>query len=133
MKDYRNSRACMAKVGLLFLKDCGMEVRNLCKGCGRPICLDHSVTTEQGVLCPECAANTTQRGQQGMNSNRGVRSSLDRGRYYDAYGYAPYYYGYAHYYSDRDYRTFDGNEPESVAPPEEDGSLGMADDDGMES
>jgi DNA-directed RNA polymerase subunit RPC12/RpoP len=129
MENYRDSQTCMAKTGLLFLRDCGSMMINNCQTCGRPVCRVHSIETEQGILCPECAASTP---KNEFQEEAGVRSSAQRRTYYDRYGYAPYYYGHTHYYSDHDYRTFDGQDTVDVEPPEE-GAFAMADDDGMES
>lgn len=117
----------MAKTGLLFLRDCGSMMINNCVACGRPVCRNHSIDSEQGIVCPECAAP-----RKNLQNEPGVRSSSQRQGYYSRYGYAPYYYGHTHYYSDNDYRTFDGTEPVQAEPPEQ-GGMVMSDDDYMES
>jgi len=131
--DYRNSQTCMAKTGLLFLKDCGSMVINNCQVCGRPICRVHSIETAQGILCPECAADVSKSTKRKIREDSGVQSAARRQTYYHNYGYVPYYYGHAYYYSDNDYRTFDGRDQVVVEPPEDGGIPTIIDDDGMES
>lgn len=129
MKDFRQSGSCMAKTGLLFLRDCGNLMSRFCKACGRPICSEHSIPSDQGMVCPECAAS----GDTPQNEP-GARFAQQRGGYYSRYGYSPYYYGYSHYYSDQDYRTFDGRPTEEIPPPAGAGDTPAGDpDDGMES
>jgi len=92
---------CLAKVGLLFLRDCGEPVHKHCKACGRPVCKKHAEVGDDGkLLCAEC---------NGAAGGMGNESSFARERngYYDRFGYVPYYYGRSRYYSDRDYRSFD--------------------------
>lgn len=127
MDDYRNSLTCMAKTGLLFLRDCGDMAINNCHLCGRPLCREHSIDTGQGIVCPECAAS-----KEEASNAPGVSRLARRHHYYSRYGYVPYYYGHTRYYSDQDYRTFDGKDTEEMAPPEE-GTFVFSDDEAMES
>lgn len=128
MEDFRDSQICMAKTGLLFLRDCGSMMLNNCVTCGRPICRKHSIESEAGIVCPECAAP-----KKNLHSDPAASQSSQRRDYYNRYDYYPYYYGHYHYYSDHDYRTFDGEEATHVDPPDEGAAAMWADDDGMES
>ena len=112
MEDYRESQTCKAKVGLLFLRDCGSMVKTNCTLCSRPICRAHSIDSEKGVVCPECAAPSKK-----VKSNSAVNNARIRNNYYSGYGYSPYYFGYNHYYSDSDYRTFDDSKEIYEGPP----------------
>lgn len=112
MEDYRDSQTCKAKVGLLFLRDCGSIVKNNCSTCGRPVCKKHSIDSEKGVLCPECAAQA-----KNIPKSAALNSTRRRNDYYNGYGYSPYYYGYNRYYSDSDYRTFDESKEVYEEPP----------------
>lgn len=112
MEDFRDSQTCKAKIGLLFLRDCGSPVKTNCTLCGRPICRDHCIDSEKGVVCPECGAGSKQ-----VQKNAHVENARMRNNYYSGYGYSPYYYGYHHYYSDNDYRTFDDRETVYEEPP----------------
>lgn len=128
MEDFRDSQTCMAKTGLLFLRDCGSMALNACSACGRPVCRKHSIESEGGILCPECAAP-----HKNLQNKPGVSQSAQRQQYYSRYDYAPYYYGHMYYYSDRDYRTFDGADATHVDPPGDGAAALIADDDTMES
>ncbi len=101
----RRNVTCGAKTGLLFLKDCGRIPIAECAQCSRPICREHSIASENGTICPECAS-----GNKKTARKQRAGHACDRNRYYHRYGYHPYYYGHHHYYSDRDYRTFDDAE-----------------------
>ncbi|MEW6262545.1 MAG: hypothetical protein AB1641_05655 [Thermodesulfobacteriota bacterium] len=111
---------CHAKKGLLFLRDCDAPAVAACAVCGRPICSAHQVPGPKGPQCPECLA-LEQKTEPGAVTGAGRMNMVDRARYrhhyYDTYGYLPYYYGWSHYYSDRDYRTFDesSSHPEATA------------------
>lgn len=129
MKDNRQGGTCMAKIGLLFLRDCGNPMSRTCIACGRPICEEHAIGTRQGTVCPDCAAS-----EDALQNDPGARFTAQRGRYYSRFGYIPYYYGSTYYYSDGDYRTFDGSQPQTVPPPAGAGAPGASDaDDYMES
>lgn len=112
MEDYRDSQTCKAKIGLLFLRDCGSMVINNCTTCGRPICKKHSIESEKGVVCPECAAPS-----KNIKNNSALNSTRRRNNYYSGYGYSPFYYGHNRYYSDNDYRTFDDSKEVYEEPP----------------
>ena len=127
MENFRDSQTCMTKTGLLFLRDCGSMALNTCSACGRPICRKHSIETESDVLCPECSAP-----KKNLRKEPSVNTSAHRSDYYSRYDYMPYYYGHTHYYSDHDYRTFDGAESTHIDPPEE-GAAFFEGDDYMES
>ncbi len=110
---------CRAKKGLLFLRDCEAPASALCTRCGRTICHEHTVKLAAGPLCPECAAQMDD-GQRAATSPVVMRAARRR-RSYAYHGYLPYYYGHHRYYSDSDFRTFDGQEvseydAEQVAP-----------------
>ncbi len=129
---------CKAKVGLLFLQDCGGAAIAKCAACSRAVCRQHRVDslTGSGHLCPECAAQkqtgkkdpmaaglvdekAAQKAgltEEDSTTPSSVQRVFRRTRYYDDYGYRPYYTGYHHFYSDRDYRTFDDRQPEVVEP-----------------
>ncbi len=116
----RHSTTCRAKVGLLFLRDCGRIPKTECSNCGRPVCSEHKIKADEGYLCPECGSKNRKTARNGA-----AASSRHRRGYYDRHGYSPYYYGHHHYYSDRDYRTFDDT------PQNEAAALGETfDDDG---
>ncbi len=112
MEDFRDSQTCKAKIGLLFLRDCGSPVKTNCTICGRPVCRKHSVDSEKGVVCPECAAPSKQ-----IQNNASVNHARRRSGYYSGYGYSPYYYGHNRYYSDNDYQTFDDKTEVYEEPP----------------
>lgn len=114
MQDYRDAQTCKAKRGLLFLTDCGNVVKDNCTACGRPVCREHCIESEKGSLCLECAAS-----DEKLKAKPKVRMAERRRTYYSTYRYLPYYYGYSHYYSDSDFRTFDDNEMVSFEPPED--------------
>lgn len=128
MEDYRDSQVCMAKVGLLFLRDCGSMMMNNCVACGRPVCRRHSIESGEGIVCPECAAP-----KKNLHADPAASQSAQRQSYYNRYDYYPYYYGHTYFYSDNDYRTFDNEEPTHVDPPEEAAAMWGGADDGMES
>lgn len=128
MDDYRDSQTCKAKVGLLFLRDCGSIVKTNCVLCGKPICRKHSVETEKGVVCPECAAPSDK-----IKNSRAVNNARQRSNFYSDYGYNPYYYGNNLYYSDNDYRTFDDTQTVYEEPPSDTGDDFFDNDDSMES
>ena len=102
MEDFSDNRSCKAKVGLLFLRDCGGVVQTNCVLCKRPICRNHCVESEQGIVCPECGASLKHTADDPR-----VDKATRRNRYYRDYGYSPFYYGSYHYYSDMDYQTFE--------------------------
>lgn len=128
MNDYRDDQTCKAKTGLLFLRDCGSIVKHKCMHCGRPVCREHSIETQMGTACPECSAPV----KDLKDNNPAVRHAADRNHYYNAYGYAPYYYGYTHYFSDHDFHTFEDREIEHIQQPETLDDVN-AEDDYMES
>lgn len=128
MEDFRDSQTCMAKTGLLFLRDCGSMALNACSACGRPVCRKHSIEADSGIVCPECAAP-----KKNLRKDPAVNQSAMRNSYYSRYDYMPYYYGHTYYYSDRDYRTFEDGEATHVDPPDQDAAAMLADDDYMES
>lgn len=107
------SGGCRAKIGLLVLRDCGAEARELCPSCSRPICKQHRVKTATGIRCPECCAKDQQ-----ATEVLPVRRARQRDAYYDRYDYRPYYYGYDHtpYFHDYDYRTFDDGDAVDYDP-----------------
>ena len=96
---------CRAKVGLLFLRDCGEIATETCTVCGRAICRRHECDTSRGTTCPECGAQ-----DRNAQSKGSVQSVRRRRGWYGAHGYYPYYYGHHSYYSDGDYRAFDDDE-----------------------
>lgn len=112
MEDYRDSQTCKAKIGLLFLRDCGSMVINNCTTCGRPVCKKHSIESEKGVVCPECAVPF-----KNIKNSSALNSTRRRNNYYSGYGYSPFYYGHNRYYSDSDYRTFDNSKEIYEEPP----------------
>lgn len=137
MKDFTKRGICQAKKGLLFLRDCGAAATAACQKCGRPICPTHTVDLEPGPTCPECVAEEQKNEPLVEPGTKGVSSAVYRSRhrrhYYDNFHYVPFYYGYSHYYSDRDYRTFDETpevEAASLALAEMD--EGVADFDDMD-
>jgi hypothetical protein len=107
MRPYPDSSACHAKKGLLFLRDCGDPAVDACSLCGRPVCHIHRIVDAQGVLCPECHGRDADDDDDDDMDEDAPDKSRVRNRYYDRFNYTPYYYGDSHYYSDRDYRTFD--------------------------
>jgi hypothetical protein len=104
MPGYMSFGDCHARVGLLVLRDCGRPGVASCHLCGRSLCLAHQVLTEQGPTCPDCVG---QQEQFGGAPTEAAATARSRNQYYDSYGYTPFYTGSSHYYSDRDYRTFD--------------------------
>jgi len=113
----------MAKTGLLFLRDCGSMMINNCVACGRPVCRNHAIDSDQGIVCPECAAP-----KKNLREEPAVRNSAHRQDYYSRYGYAPYYYGHTLFYSDQDYRTFDGKDPVQAETPDQAAGIAFEDD-----
>ena len=110
---------CRAKVGMLVLRDCRERARAVCDLCGRPVCNAHQSPCQQGIACPECAAEATTTEQQKAAAAPEVKKARRRRRWYRQRHYRPYYFGhrhgyYDHYYSDQDYRTFDDAERRTV-------------------
>ena len=103
-KDFTLSGICQAKKGLIFLRDCGAPAISQCRLCGRPVCENHQIVDEMGGLCPECGVKEENVADPSESRLSRYRSRND---YYDRYHYYPVYYGHSHYFSDRDYRTFD--------------------------
>ncbi|MBU2549981.1 MAG: hypothetical protein KKB20_16335 [Proteobacteria bacterium] len=110
MKDFTRQGICQAKKGLLFLRDCGAPATAFCSECSRPVCTTHTIPSEKGNICPECSARQTQP-DEASRSMADYRART-RSYYYSRYDYWPFYYGYTHYYSDTDYRTFDAGPDE---------------------
>jgi len=112
MPDETSYGICHARVGLLVLRDCGEPAVANCRQCGRSLCGAHQVLTEDGPTCPECIARQEQFG----TPTDAATAARSRNRYYDRYGYDPFYTGSSHYYSDHDYRTLDaGSASQAVA------------------
>ncbi|MFH1092018.1 MAG: hypothetical protein V1742_10670 [Pseudomonadota bacterium] len=102
------SGICQAKKGLLFLRDCGAQAASSCHLCGRPICSQHTIQDAKGPECPDCVSKArTEGGAQTVTRSGPLFRTSQRHHYYGRYGYLPFYFGHGHYYSDRDYRTFD--------------------------
>jgi hypothetical protein len=77
--------ACMAKRGLLTLRDCeNPEARN-CATCGRPMCNEHLSARSGHTKCLECAAADPAKDQQ----FDAEWASGYRREYYRRSGYAP--------------------------------------------
>lgn len=110
----RDDTQCRAKVGLLFLRDCGGVAVDKCAVCGRALCKQHRVdaVTGSGYWCPECAAQKS----DANVDEPSVARVRNRTSYYHDYHYIPYYSGMHRFYSDRDYRTFDDREQVTVDP-----------------
>lgn len=119
MKDFRTSGICQAKKGMLFLRDCGSAAIAQCHKCGRPVCTAHQLMDGSQTICPDCFTqdDTIDHQPKPDVTNRTAATTTRRYRtrssYYSRYGYTPFYFGHSHYYSDRDYRTFDQAENES--------------------
>ncbi|MGA1871506.1 MAG: hypothetical protein ACMUJM_23510 [bacterium] len=114
---------CLAKVGLLTLRECGESMETHCALCNRPICKEHMITTQSKLMCPECAFR-----QKTGSRRRAYRGPSNRHRYYESYGYQPVYYGHDHYYNDYDSRSFDRSTSHNSQPmsTENEGEFGGA-------
>ena len=91
---------CQTKVGLLTLRDCDQPAEGACEQCKRVVCSKHRITSETGILCPECALAAKEQQKK-------TAQVKTRHRYYTSYHYYPYYYGHHHHYHDYDYRSFE--------------------------
>jgi len=81
--------ACMAKRGLLTLRDCeNPEARN-CANCGRPMCNEHLSARSGHTTCLECAAADPDKDHQ----YDAEWASGYRREYYRRSGYAPILFG----------------------------------------
>ena len=111
MEEFTSTGKCLSKRGLLFLRDCGQLAVDNCHTCHRPVCSVHRMQDAEGTICPECFARAEKEQTPEKASSRPGHSSLNRhvmrSRYYGRHSYLPFYYGHHHFYSDRDYRTFD--------------------------
>lgn len=112
----KKSGNCRAKIGLLVLRECGDAVLEACRKCNIPLCAKHSVTTFEGIACPDCAAqesgsDATKEGAMagaaaGVAAGTLGAGALGRARwrrgYHDRFGYTPMLFGRRGYYTDRD-------------------------------
>jgi hypothetical protein len=106
---------CAVKRGFFVLRDCGNPAMNTCQSCGRPVCREHRVASQQSLLCVDCHARQQQTLEQerldAFSSNDArTESSLYayRHSYYTHSHYAPFYTGlyYSNYYDTYDARAF---------------------------
>ena len=124
MRDPTDGGICHSKKGLLFLQDCGELAVDTCSLCARPICAMHRMVGSEGPVCPECyyrdqrdTSDDDDTEDDDLDAETDAPLSYpDRDQLYDKYEYQPIVSGSSHYFSDRDYRTFD--QTEEVPPPE---------------
>lgn len=83
--------ACMAKRGLLTLRDCEKPEERTCANCGRPMCHEHLSARSGYTKCLECAAADPEKDQQ----YDAEWASGYRREYYRRSGYAPILFGAA--------------------------------------
>lgn len=83
--------ACMAKRGLLTLRDCENTEERNCANCGRPMCREHLSARSGYTKCLECAAADPEKDQQ----YDAEWASGYRREYYRRSGYAPILFGAA--------------------------------------
>jgi len=83
--------ACMAKRGLLTLRDCEKTEERNCANCGRPMCHEHLSARSGYTKCLECAAADPEKDQQ----YDAEWASGYRREYYRRSGYAPILFGAA--------------------------------------
>ena len=83
--------ACMAKRGLLTLRDCDNAEERNCTNCGRPMCREHLSARSGYTKCLECAAADPDKDQQ----YDAEWASGYRREYYRRSGYAPMLFGAA--------------------------------------
>jgi hypothetical protein len=83
--------ACMAKRGLLTLRDCENTEERNCANCGRPMCHEHLSARSGYAKCLECAAADPDKDQQ----YDAEWASGYRREYYRRSGYAPILFGAA--------------------------------------
>jgi hypothetical protein len=112
-----DSNICNEKSGFLFNHACDRTPARECHNCERPICMDHSHGSKQGVVCTTCAKKS-QRKQK-----RSSRQSHYRD---DPYFYGGYYYGGGydrgyHGSSRHDYNDFTEADSESLQDEGDDG------------
>ena len=81
--------ACMAKRGLLTLRDCDAAEERTCANCGRPMCHEHLSARSGFTRCLECAAADPDKDQQ----YDAEWASGYRREYYRRSGYAPILFG----------------------------------------
>ena len=81
--------ACLAKRGLLTLRDCNNPESRNCANCGRPMCTEHLSARSGYTKCLECAAADPAKDQQ----YDAEWASGYRREYYRRSGYAPILFG----------------------------------------
>lgn len=81
--------ACMAKRGLLTLRDCDTAEERNCAHCGRPMCHEHLSARSGYTTCLECAAADPAKDQ---NYDAEWASGYRR-EYYRRNNYAPILFG----------------------------------------
>ena len=96
---------CKFKIGLLNLRDCKQPVSAHCGSCNRPICSEHSRSSEdENTLCLECYAQQAPE----KESDDDVSYVEQRRDIYETSGFHGVYFGHTmtHYGSD-DYEVFE--------------------------
>jgi len=81
--------ACMAKRGLLTLRNCESPESRNCANCGRPMCTEHLSARSGYTQCLECAAADPDKDK---NYDAEWASGYRR-EYYRRSGYAPIVFG----------------------------------------
>ena len=122
---------CAVKRGFFVLRDCDDPAANFCNTCSRPLCFQHSVFSDAGILCVECNAREREADGEEDQTEEDYDESWAYGYrhdYYSGSGYSPFYTGhhYNNYYDDYDVRAFDKKEGDSLED-EEEGDQGFLD------
>lgn len=101
---------CNEKSGFLFSHECYHAPAEICAGCQKPICEEHSHADGEICLCTSCMKKRKSRGNTGGGRNRSTHND-----YNDPYFYSGYYFGYGNHggFLHRDHDPFDFTEADS--------------------
>ncbi|MBI5570462.1 MAG: hypothetical protein HY914_10995 [Desulfomonile tiedjei] len=141
MRDPTQGGICHSKKGLLFLEDCGELAVDTCSLCARPVCAAHRVVGPEGPVCPECyyrdqrdaSDEDDDTEEDDLDADTDAPLSYpDRDQYYDKYDYQPVVTGSSHYFSDRDYRTFEETTEAPTKGPAATAGEGPEDEEGAD-
>ncbi len=101
------------------MRECGAPADQACGSCGTRVCREHAVARQGRVLCPECAARSSERDQEPS-----VAFVRRRTGYYERSGYVPVYWDPGYFDPTRDYPSVDheaGMGEWGLSPPDADG------------
>lgn len=103
---------CRHKLGLLSLRDCGIEQETNCSECGKPVCKNHYRTHEEKPFCIECYLKI-KKNSKDIDQDNDLQQERIRNSYYHQYAFIPFYRtGYYNDYDDdyeSDYESFDSD------------------------